>query len=122
MAAVGSRPVRPTYLPDGFELVDTALHETDGIVSLRYQRGVQQVVVTTRPASAATRDDPFDRTEPVESDAVQVERGPFRDVDARRTMTVTPPPALWGQTADVAFTVSGDLTSDELVRVAESMR
>jgi hypothetical protein len=37
-------------------------------------------------------------------------------------MTVWPPPGLWGQGRDVAFTVSGDLTSTELLEVAESMR
>jgi len=121
-AAVGNRPLRPTFLPDGFELVATALNEDDGIVSLRYQHGVQQVVVSTRPAAAQPSADPFERPEPVEPEAVEVERGPFRDVDARLTMTVWPPPALWGQSPDVAFTVSGDLTSSELLEVAESMR
>jgi hypothetical protein len=113
--------VRPTYLPQGFELVDTTLHEQDGVVSLRYQRGVQQVVVTTRPATGVTGD-PFERPEPVEPDRVEIDRGPFRGVDADLTMTLTPPPALWGRNAGTAITVSGDLPSAELVRVAESVQ
>jgi hypothetical protein len=120
--AVGDRPIRPTYLPAGFELVDTTLHEGQAIVSLRYQRGVQQVVVTTRPATAASNEDPFERPEPVEPASRTIERGPFRDVEASCTMTVVPPPAIWGHNGEVQLTVAGDLTSAELVRVAESMR
>ena len=86
------------------------------------EHGVQQVVVTTRPASAQANADPFERPDPVEPETVHVERGPFRDVEASQTMTVWPAPALWGQNRDVAFTVSGDLTSAQLLRVAESLR
>jgi hypothetical protein len=122
IAAAGPRPLRPTYLPAGFELVDIALDPGPKVVSLRYQRGLEHVVVSTRPTAAAPSGDPFVRADPVGSDAVHIERGPFRDVEARRTMTVLPAPALWGRDRDVAFTISGDLTADQLVRVAESMR
>jgi DNA-directed RNA polymerase specialized sigma24 family protein len=122
VTAVGDRPLRPTYLPDGYELVDIALDEQRSIVSLHYQRGVQHLTVSTRPARPDAGTDPFHRAQPVRADSASIDTGPFRDVDAHRTMTVDPRPALWGQTATVAFTISGDLTSAQLTRVAESMR
>jgi len=122
MAAVGNRPLRPTYLPPGYELADVEVDDTHDIVSLHYQRGVQHLTVSTRPAGPDPGADPFERPQPVHADSATIGRGPFRDVDAHRTMTVDPRPALWGQNGSVAFTVCGDLTSAQLTQVVESMR
>ena len=40
---------------------------------------------------------------------------------AQRVARMGALPSLWGSDGDLAFTVSGDLTADQLVRVAESL-
>jgi hypothetical protein len=122
MAAVGNRPLRPTYLPPGYELVDIAVDDTHDVVSLHYQRGVQHLTVSTRPAGPDPSTDPFERPASVRPESTTIERGPFRDVRAHLTMTVDPRPALWGQNGSVAFSVCGDLTAAQLTQVVESMR
>lgn len=122
---VGYQPVRPAYLPSGFELARTTARIEGGVVSLRYQRGFQTIVVTTRRSpvpKARTWDNPFPRGGLETPRSVAIEDGPFRGSRAERTGSLASPPALWGSNGDLAFTVSGDLTDDQLVQVAESLR
>jgi hypothetical protein len=48
--AVGYRPLVPAWLPDGYALAEVAVARRTA--SLSYRRGIDQVVVTTRPGGA----------------------------------------------------------------------
>lgn len=120
-------PLTPEYLPDGFEPAGVAVHETDRIATLRYARGPQEVLVTLRPSPVEAGqpwDDPFTRAEGVEVTPTEVEldRGPFRGTTALQVTGPRALPSLWAADGRLAFTVSGDLTPDQLVRVARSLR
>ena len=68
--------------------------------------------------------DPFDRApdHPVRTESVDLDEGPFRQTRAQRVESIGALSSLWGTDGSVAFTISGDLTGDQLVRVAESLR
>jgi hypothetical protein len=124
-AVVGYQPPRPTYLPEGFELISVTAEPGDGVASMRYQRGFQAVTVTVRtaPVPAGTPwPDPFEREGAVPTPTpVTLSGGAFRVVEAQLVTGVGALPSLWGSDGELAFTVSGDLTGEQLVRVAESL-
>ncbi|MEJ7583927.1 MAG: hypothetical protein WKF43_07520 [Acidimicrobiales bacterium] len=63
-AAVGRGPLRPAFLPPGYELAAVTVRTEGAAVALRYQRGFERIVVTTRssPVAGGVRwADPFDR-------------------------------------------------------------
>ncbi|MBI2710924.1 MAG: hypothetical protein HYX34_14725 [Actinobacteria bacterium] len=125
-SAIGYEPPRPAWLPAGYELDRAAVSNRGGVVSLRYARGLQAVVLSLRrsPVAAGTPwPDPFDRRgRTVRRDRLTLERGRFRGVVVQRVSQLGARPSLWGSDGDLAFTVSGDLARDDLVRVAESLR
>jgi len=124
--AVGYSPLRPAFLPQGFELAAVSVRPEGKVVALRYQRGTEWVAVTTRTSPVARGRvwaDPFDRggAEPG-STPVRITSGPFRLTTAQRVAGVGALPSLWGTDGAIAFTVAGDLTADQLVKVAGSLR
>ena len=123
-AQVGYQPLRPTFLPSGFELAGTTVRIEGKVVALRYQRGFQQIVVTTRTSPVAKGQrwpDPFPGAgKPARP--VAIKAGPYRDTTAQRRAGLGSMPALWGTDGRLAFTVAGDLTDAQLTQVAESLR
>jgi hypothetical protein len=140
-AAVGYEPLVPAWLPEGFELAEVAVAPGSGVptgaeagnpdstdvVSLSYCRGFERLLVTTRlrhvPGFADAWSDPLatgegirDRPEPV-----QLERGALSGVEANLLIVPRNTPHIWALADELVVTVSGDLSRDELVRVAESL-
>ncbi len=118
-------PLVPRYLPTGFVLTGAWVNEADRISSLRYARGPEQIVVTLRPSPVEAGqpwDDPFDREgREVTPEEITLESGPFRDVPTSLVADTADLPSLWAADGELAVTVAGDLSGDELVRVAESL-
>ena len=127
----------PEDIPDGFRLVAVAVNRdrpsvtgAEGmnppvadIVALRWEQGFQSFTVTLRPVSGQEWNDPFGsegmvyRTVPLPEKS----SGPFT---VRGALVVDPParPHLWGIADDLVVTADGDLSPDELLRLAESLR
>lgn len=134
----GFQPVTPKFLPDGYELAEVAVHKGEGtrtgpeganppsanVVSLTYRRGWETITLTTRTNNVAPGQvwqDPFVTTSPAPpADSVRISGGRFTGTDARRVSPTGGAPYLWGATDSLLFTVTGDLTPDDLVRVVAS--
>lgn len=119
-------PLTPDYLPDGFGPAGVAVHEDPRIAVLRYARGPQEILITLRPSpveAGQTWDDPFrrggDDATPVE---LSLDEGPFRGTTAQQVSGGMARPSAWWADGELAVTVAGDLTADELSRVARSLR
>lgn len=123
---VGHEPIRPSYLPDDFELAAVRAKADGAVVSLRYQRGPEHIVVTTRTSPVASGIEwanPYPHFPPgPPTESVRLGGGRFRTVEATRLTDPHLVQSLWGTDGRLAFTVSGHLTPTELVRVAESLR
>ncbi|HEU5151466.1 MAG TPA: hypothetical protein VFU19_13265 [Iamia sp.] len=120
-------PLTPEYLPDGFVSAGVVVDETDRIAQLRYARGAQELLITLRPSPVAAGqvwDDPFTRPEgqEVTPTEVAIESGPFRGATALQVAGPLALPSLWAADGELAFTVSGDVSSADLVRIAQSLR
>ncbi|MGH9037807.1 MAG: hypothetical protein ACRD0O_18775, partial [Acidimicrobiia bacterium] len=124
-------------IPEGFDLDAVAVNRdrpsvtgAEGmnppvadIVVLHWRKGFGSFTLTLRPTSGQPWDDPFGsegmvyRTIPVKA-----------ELPGRPTLggdlIVDPParPHLWGITGDIVVTVDGDLTPEEFLRLAESLR
>ena len=127
-ARIGLAPLTPDYLPgepDGFEFTGAYVNEASRVASLRYADGPQQMIVTVRPSPVEAGQvwtDPFDRgDEEVTPEDVTLESGTFRDVTAQMVADGTALPSIWGADGELAFTVAGDLTAEDLQRVASSL-
>lgn len=136
---VGYDPVVPAWVPDGYRLGEATASRKGNptgteasnppvgdVVSLSYRRGLDQFIVTTRPVGPdpslwgdplASGEGFLDEPEPVTfgSGALAGERGELL-IDPLAI------PHVWAKTDRLVVTVSGDLTREELVRVAESLR
>jgi len=124
-AQLGYQPLRPTFLPAGFELAAATVRTEGKVLSLRYQRGFQQVVITTRTspvAKGAAWPSPFPGAAFEQPRSVAIGAGPYRGTTAMRTGSIGSVPAMWGTDGKLAFTVWGDLSDDELVKLVESLR
>jgi RNA polymerase sigma factor (sigma-70 family) len=123
---VGFEPLQPTYLPAGFTLDTARVRLADKVVSLRYERGFEQVVVSTRPSPVRVGEawpDPFPRPDgPVRSTPVNLTAGAILGNRADLVAGATGGPQLWGSNGMLAVTVAGDVTTDELTLIGESLR
>lgn len=139
-ARVGYQPLVPASVPSGFELAEVAVAErsrptgdeqrqnppSQDVVSLRYRRGLDELVVTTRRAG----DDPSAWGDPVIGSApmgrapeqVVVADGVLEGVRAEVVVDANSVPHAWAVPGPLVVTVAGNLDRDELVRVAESLR
>ena len=124
--AVGFQPLQPTYLPIGFTLDNARVRPADKVVSLRYRRGFEQVTVTTRPSPVRVGEpwsDPFPRPDgPARSTPVNLTAGAIRGNRADLVAGATGGPQLWGSNGMLAVTVAGDVTTDELTLIGDSLR
>lgn len=135
---VGYEPLVPSWLPDGYDAAEiTASNEgsftgAEGanppmrdVVSLSYRRGLDQFIVTTRPVGP----DPSLWADPLasgegyrdEPEHVPFESGALAGETGQLLIDPLAIPHVWVMTDRLVVTVSGDLTRDELVRVAESL-
>lgn len=120
-------PLTPDHLPgDAFAFTGAAVDDEARIASLRYARGPQQITITVRPSPVEAGnpwDDPFARDEgdvPVEE--VVIGSGRFRNAPAQQAGEGSALPSLWAADGELALTVAGDVSSEELLEVARSLR
>ncbi|HYX88010.1 MAG TPA: hypothetical protein VE753_01445 [Gaiellaceae bacterium] len=135
-AVVGYQPLVPDRVPDGYRLSEVAVAREPAsaesvqnppsrdVVSLSYRRGFDQFLVTTRRRGDGSWGDPLGpspgltahpRPVTLHGGALDGITGQI-DVDPRTT------PHLWALTPKLVVTVSGDLSRDELLAVAQSLR
>jgi hypothetical protein len=137
---VGYRPLVPTSVPDGFERAEVAVAERSratgdeqrrnpesrDVVSLRYRRGLDQLVVTTRRAGSApsTWGDPVIGSAPMgrAPERVTFSEGALEGESAEIVVDANSVPHVWVVAGALVVTVAGNLDRDELVRVAESLK
>ncbi|HYX88113.1 MAG TPA: hypothetical protein VE753_01990 [Gaiellaceae bacterium] len=133
---VGYQPLVPEHVPDGYRLTEVAVAREPSsaesvdnpasrdVVSLSYRRGFDQFLVTTRRRGGGQWRDPLGpppgltaHPQPVKlhGGALDGITGEI-DVDPRTT------PHVWALTPKLVVTVSGDLSRDELLEVAQSLR
>ena len=138
---VGYAPIVPGWLPEGYELAEVAAGpgqvgvtgaeagnppSTD-VVSLSFRRGFDQIVVTTRlrnvPGYSQEWADPLATGEGIvdRPEQVVLSRGALSGVEANVLVVPRNIPHLWALTDDLVVTVAGDLSREELIRVAESL-
>jgi hypothetical protein len=138
-AVVGYAPLVPAWLPDGFEPADVTAAaqggptgaegmnpQAPGVVSISYRRGFDRIVLSTRvavkPTGGAVWSDPLATGEGFvdQPEVVRLERGVLSGVEASLLIVPLAIPHLWALTDDLVVTVAGDLSREELVRVAGS--
>jgi hypothetical protein len=140
-AMVGYQPVVPSIVPEGYELdavfasLEPSITGVEGgnpavgdIVSLSYRRGLDSLVVTTRPVG----DDPSLWTDPMATGEGFDDRGVREEVtfsagilSGRTGELLVDPlsiPHLWAKTDDLVVTIAGDLTRDELLTIADALQ
>jgi hypothetical protein len=137
-AAVGYEPLLPQSVPNGFKLAEiavardgapTASHNppSRNVVSMAWQRGFERFVVTTRE-TGPDRDrwiDPFLTLNARSGGAVEpVTITSGAAAGGRGEVVVVPRdvPHAWVVTDRLVVTVSGDLTSQEMLDVLRSLR
>jgi hypothetical protein len=138
---VGYDPLVPAWLPEGYELAEAAVAPGSGVptgveggnppstdvVSLLYRRGLDRFLVTTRlrhvSGFADTWSDPLATGEGIhdQPEPVGLRRGALSGVEANLLVVPRNTPHIWALADELVVTVSGDLSRDELVRVAESL-
>jgi hypothetical protein len=135
---VGYKPLVPAWVPPGFELDEIAVARSSrptgdeqrqnppsrNVVSLRYARGLDQLVVTTR----STGPDPSLWRDPVIGSSVRARtpvrlrfpKGLLRDA----VLVIDPNsvPHIWGIAGPLVITIAGTVTSDDLVQIARSLQ
>ncbi len=127
-ARTGIAPLTPDYLPgepDGFEFTGAYVDEAAKVASLRYADGPQEMIITVRPSpveAGQTWTDPFDRADQeVTPEEVTLDSGAFRDVPAQMVAGGAALPSIWAADGELAFTVAGDLSAEDLQKVAASL-
>jgi outer membrane lipoprotein-sorting protein len=137
-AVVGYDPLVPRSIPEGYELAEVTVARRAGAtgafqgnpatikaVSLSYRRGLDQLIVTTRLVGddASAWSDPFATGEGSvrEPERVTFATGTLAGHDGELVIDPLVPPHVSALTEELVVTVSGDLTRDELLEVAESL-
>lgn len=126
-ARIGLTPLTPDQLPgDAFSFTGAAIDDEARIASLRYARGPQQITVTLRPSpveAGRAWDDPFDRDgRAAPTEDVVLGSGRFRDAPAQQVSGGSALPSVWAADGELAMTVAGDVSPDDLLAVARSLR
>jgi len=137
---VGYAPLVPSWLPEGFELTDVTVAEqgaptgveamnpaAPGVVSMAFRRGFDSIFISTRiavePTGGAIWSDPLATGEGFvdNPESIRLERGALSGVEANLLIVPLAIPHIWALTDELVVTVAGDLSREELVRVAESL-
>jgi hypothetical protein len=135
---VGYDPLVPGSVPEGYELSEVAVAKRAGAtgafqgnpatvkaVSLSYRRGLDQLVVTTRLIGddSSAWSDPFATGEGSVGarERVRFTSGALAGDDGELVIHPLEEPHVWTLSQDLVVTVSGDLSRDELLEVAESL-
>jgi hypothetical protein len=135
---IGYDPLVPRSVPEGYELSEVAVAKraratgafggnpaTINAVSLSYRRGLDQFIVTTRLVGddASAWSDPFATGEQLVQarERVRFSSGALAGRDGELVIDPVAAPHVWALTQDLVVTVSGDLTRNELLHVAESL-
>jgi hypothetical protein len=145
VAALGrGEAITPGWLPEGFELTTVAIRESapdpgtattgdgnnppdESVASLGFQRGPERITITTR-ASGGRSDawrDPFAADgdpAPASEETRTLGDGRFNGLDVEVSTDGLGRARLWGVSVETVLTISGDLTADEAIRVASSLR
>ncbi|MGH9003864.1 MAG: hypothetical protein ACRDYV_12115, partial [Acidimicrobiia bacterium] len=136
-AAVPYDVLVPEDVPEGFDLDTITLNRdvptgtgAEGmnppvadVVAMQWRKGFLSFTVTLRPVSGQEWDDPFGR------EGFALKRVPLRaELPGREPLAGSlvvdagGPPHLWGITSDIVVTAAGDLTAEEFLRLARSLR
>ncbi len=135
---VGYDPLVPSWLPEGYEVAEiTASRKglptgaeagnppVGDVVSLSYRRGLDQFIVTTRPVGPdpSLWGDPLASGEGLRDEPEHVRLGSGALAGREGELLIDPLaiPHVWVMDERLVVTVSGDLTREELLRVAESL-
>lgn len=136
-AAAGYAPLVPKQVPEAYSLAEAAFAAEAAsvgagagnvpsrrVVSLAYRRGLDRFVVTTRLAGDAQWSDPLASGEGVvdHPEPVQLGGGALRGTEAKVVLSPHGVPHLWAVANGLVVTVSGDLSREELVSVADSLQ
>lgn len=136
---VGYAPLVPSWLPPGYDLAETATAASSrptgdeqrqnppsrNVVSLRYQRGLDQIVVTTR----VTGSDPSLWGDPVigssvrssEPERVEFDSGALRGHAGELVIDPNSVPHVWAIAGELVVTIAGNADREELLRIARSL-
>ena len=127
----------PEDVPAGFELDSVSVNRdvalgsgAEGmnppvadVVSLRWRKGWLSFTVTLRPTDGQAWDDPFGQEgKKFASKPVRVEVPGMSPLEGVVVVDAGGPPHLWGITSDIVVTADGDISAEELVRLAGSLR
>jgi outer membrane lipoprotein-sorting protein len=132
----GYRPLVPAHVPDGFRLAAVAAArsaERTGpgqsnppsrrVVSLAYRRGLEQFVVTTRLRGEERWHDPFAlEGVPLHREQVRLDGGALATAPVELAVDPRSLPHLWAFTDQLVVTIAGDLSREQLINVAETLR
>lgn len=146
---VGYPPLVPSWVPDGYELTAAAVARGSGyptgaeaanppskdVVSLSYRRGLDHFIVTTRLSRVRAPGEPRLPLRELWSDPlatgegfvdrperVRARRGALSGVELNLLLVPRNIPHVWALTDELVVTVGGDLSREELLHVAESLR
>jgi hypothetical protein len=135
---VGYDQLVPSWVPDGYDPAEVtgskrgSITGAEGanppmpdVVSLSYRRGLDQFIVTTRPVGPdpSLWGDPLASGEGLRDypELVFLQAGALEGEDAELLIDPLAIPHIWVMTDRLVVTVSGDLSREELIRVAESL-
>jgi len=134
--AVGYAPLVPAWVPDGYRLADVAVAregaptgkeggnpQSEQVVSLSYRKGLDRFLVTTRLRGGGSWSDPLASGEGFvdHPQHVTFDAGALQGADVDLLLTPRAVPHVWALTGSLVVTVGGDLSGNELLRVAGSL-
>jgi hypothetical protein len=134
--AVGYAPLVPAWVPDGYRLADVAVAregaptgkeggnpQSEQVVSLSYRKGLDRFLVTTRLRGGGSWSDPLASGEGFvdQPQHVTFDGGALQGADVDLLLTPRAVPHVWALTGSLVVTVGGDLSGNELLRVAGSL-
>jgi hypothetical protein len=135
---VGYDPLVPTWVPEGYAPAEVTASKKGSVtgaeganppvgdvVSLSYRRGLDQLIVTTRPVGPdpSLWRDPLASGEayPDQPEQIVIKAGALAGDEGELVIDPLAIPHVWVKTDQLVVTVSGDLTRDELLRVVQSL-
>jgi hypothetical protein len=135
----GHAPLVPSWVPSGFERVEVGVAKRSrptgdeqrrnppsrGVVSIRYRRGLDELVVTSRLTGAdpSAWGDPVIGWSPMahRPEVVTFADGALRGRRGELVIDANSVPHAWAVAGPLVVTVAGNLDRAELIRVAESL-